>query len=126
MRILVADDAPESRRLLELLLGRAGHDVIQASDGVMALETLLKEGAEIAFLDWMMPGLDGIEVCRRLRRESELGLPYIVLLTGRTEPEDILRGIESGADDYIRKPLDAAELRLRLAVAERAVRRLSG
>ena len=123
MTILVADDAPESRRLLELLLGRAGHRVVQAADGIAALEAILEGGLDIAFLDWMMPGLDGIEVCRRARAEEAHGLPYIVLLTGRSEPEDILRGIQAGADDYIVKPLDAGHLTLRLAVAERAVRR---
>lgn len=122
MTILVADDAPESRRLLELLLGRAGHQVRTAPDGVSALEAILAGGHELAFIDWIMPGLDGVEICRRVRREDPHGLPYIILLTGRSEPEDMIRGIEAGADDYMIKPLDAGALQLRLAVAERAVR----
>lgn len=122
MTILVADDAPESRRLLELLLGRSGHTVVTAPDGVAALDAILAGDHEIAFLDWMMPGLDGIEVCRRVRADDPDGLPYIILLTGRSEPEDMIRGIEAGADDYMVKPLDAGILRVRLAVAARAVR----
>lgn len=122
MTILVADDAPESRRLLEMLLGRWGHQVRSVEDGVAALEALVSDTTPIAFLDWMMPGLDGPSVCRRVRSEMPVGGPYIVLLTGRAEPEDITRGIESGADDYMVKPLNAHELRLRMTVAERAVR----
>jgi DNA-binding response OmpR family regulator len=120
--ILVADDAPESRRLLEMLLGRWGHEVRSVPDGVAALEALTDGGADMAFLDWMMPGLDGPSVCRRVRSESGETGPYIILLTGRAEPEDIVRGIEAGADDYMVKPLDAQLLRMRLTVAERAVR----
>lgn len=122
MIILLADDAPESRRLLEMLLGRWGHDVRSVPDGVAALEALTDGDADIAFLDWMMPGLDGPSVCQRVRSESGGSGPYIILLTGRAEPEDIARGIEAGADDYMVKPLDAQQLRLRMAVAERAVR----
>lgn len=121
MTILVADDAPESRRLLELLLGRAGHTVVTAPDGLAALEAILGGDFDIVFLDWMMPGLDGTNVCRRVRAEDPDGLPYIILLTGRAEPEDMIRGIEAGADDYMVKPLDAGNLRVRLAVAARAV-----
>lgn len=121
MKILVADDAPESRRFLEMLLGRWGHEVVEANDGVAALESLLADQVPLAFLDWMMPGLDGPSVCRRLRAEVEGGGPYVILLTGRTAPEDIIHGIEAGADDYMVKPLDAQELRVRLAVAERAI-----
>ncbi len=122
MIILVADDAPESRRLLEMLLGRWGHTVRSVPDGVTALEALTGGEADMAFLDWMMPGLDGPSVCQRVRSESGASGPYIILLTGRAEPEDIARGIEAGADDYIVKPLDAQQLRMRMTVAERAVR----
>ena len=122
MNILVADDAPESRRLLEMLLGRAGHDVVTAPDGAAALDAIVAGAHELAFLDWEMPGIDGIEVCRRVRARETFGLPYIILLTGRAEPEDAIRGIEAGADDYILKPLDADHLRMRLVVAGRAIR----
>ena len=121
MNILVADDAPESRRLLEMLLGRAGHVVVTAPDGAAALDAIVAGGHDLAFLDWEMPGLDGIEVCRRVRAEDTFGLPYIILLTGRAEPEDAVRGIEAGADDYIVKPLNADHLRIRLAVAQRSI-----
>lgn len=122
MRILVADDAPESIRLLERLLGRWDHQVRAVQDGVAALEALLTGDASLAFLDWMMPGLDGPSVCRRVRSETGDGGPYIILLTGRAAPEDIARGLAAGADDYMVKPLDADELLLRVTVAERAVR----
>lgn len=121
MKILVADDAPESRRLLEMLLGRWGHEVVEAANGAAALESLLTDDVPIAFLDWMMPGLDGPSVCQRLRAEMGAGGPYVILLSGRTAHDDIIRGIEAGADDYMVKPLDAQALRIRLAVAERAV-----
>ena len=120
MELLVADDDPVQRRLLEVMLGRWGYDVRVAADGGAAWEALRGEDApRIAVLDWMMPSIDGLEVCRRVR---EAGLPtYVLLLTARNQPEDVASGLEAGANDYLVKPFDHRELRARVAVGRRVV-----
>jgi diguanylate cyclase (GGDEF)-like protein len=120
-RILIADDSPVSRRMLEAFLVKRDYDVISVADGEEALRLLSREDApRLAVLDWMMPGLDGISVCRKLREQSEdKPYVYILLLTARTEKADVLRGLDSGADDYITKPFDPPELLARLSVGRR-------
>lgn len=122
MRVLVAEDDPVSRRILESFLDRWGFEVELASDGEEAWRKLAKEVAPpLAILDWMMPGLDGIEVCRRIRATSRPSRVYIILLTARGTSEDIIRGLDAGADDYIRKPFDRGELRARVDAGVRVV-----
>ena len=126
MKILIAEDDSVSRRLLEATLIGLGYDVVSVGDGARAWESLQTErGIQLAVLDWIMPGLDGIEVCRRLRA---LGGPYVyvIVLTAKDRKEDVVLGLESGADDYITKPFDAQELRSRLRAGERIVRLESG
>lgn len=122
MEILIAEDDAVSRRVLELCLTRWGYEVIIATDGDEAFKVLSREQRPpVALLDWMMPGMDGIEICRRVRAH-ESGQPiHIILLTARSSTADIVMGLEAGADDYVAKPFDREELRARVRVAARIV-----
>lgn len=120
IRILVAEDDPVSRRVLEVFLMKQGFEVVIASNGTDALEILEKEDApRLALLDWMMPGMEGIQVCQRVRERNAQAYIYIILLTARSQKEDLLRGLDSGADDYLTKPFDPQELHARLRVGMR-------
>jgi sigma-B regulation protein RsbU (phosphoserine phosphatase) len=122
VKVLIAEDEIVSRRLLESALPRWGYDVITATDGEEAW-TLLQEpdAPAIMVLDWLMPRLDGVEICRRIRAHPRLSSVYIILLTSRAAVEDVVQGLEAGANDYITKPFDAAELRARMQVGVRVV-----
>jgi len=122
MRILIAEDDEVSRCVLEATLLKWGYEVLTVADGVEALRRLESENPpELAILDWMMPGLDGLEVCRSLR-QSVRSLPsYIILLTAREGRDNLVQGLEAGADDYLTKPFDRDELRARLKVGLRIV-----
>ena len=126
MRILVAEDDAVTRRLLVVTLERLGWDVIQADDGNaawQAFETLKgKNAPDLAVLDWMMPGVEGVEICRRLRTTPGFELVYIILVTSRGGKEDLSYGLAAGANDYITKPFDPVELQARVRVGERMVR----
>ncbi len=120
MRVLVAEDDAVSRRLLEKSLERWGYDPVLSTNGREALDRLVSEdGPCLAILDWMMPELDGVEVCRRLRRRGEEPYVYVILLTARSQKEDLVLGMEAGADDYLVKPFDPTELRVRLRAGRR-------
>lgn len=122
MRILIAEDDPVSRRLLEAKLVKWGYDVIVTSDGDEAWEALRATDApRLAILDWMMPGTDGVELCRRIRREGGEPYTYTILLTALHRDEDIVTGLEAGADDYITKPFKANELKVRLRAGRRII-----
>ena len=115
MRILIADDDAITRRLLETILSKWGYEVQIASDGDEAWATLQGEGApKLAILDWMMPGLDGVEICRRARQRMDAPYVYMLLLTSKIRKEDIIEGMEAGADDYLTKPFNRHELEVRL------------
>jgi diguanylate cyclase (GGDEF)-like protein len=121
MRVLIADDDRLSARVLEVNLKKGGYDVTVVPDGSKAWEILKSDDRpQIAILDWMMPVMDGPEVCRQVRRA---GGPYvyILLLTGNTDRDAFVTGLDAGADDYIRKPFDSAELQARLRSATRIV-----
>jgi two-component system cell cycle response regulator len=118
--ILVAEDDPVSRRVLEAFLVKWGFQVVIAMDGLDALRILESAAAPpLAILDWMMPGLEGPQVCQRVRAHPERPYVYILLLSARSQRDDLLHGLESGADDYLTKPFDAPELRARLHVGRR-------
>ncbi len=120
MKALVADDDTASRLLLEKMLTKWGYEVVTASSGEEAWKVLTSDDSpDIAVLDWMMPELDGVEVCRRIRALELSSPPYLLLLTGRDNKEDIATGLESGASDYLQKPVDRDELRARLLVGKR-------
>jgi two-component system cell cycle response regulator len=115
MKILIADDEALSRKLLEKILQRAGYDVIAVENGRLAAEQLCQpEGPRLALLDWMMPELDGPGVCREVRRRRKLSYVHMILLTSKESKEDIVQGLQSGADDYLIKPCDPEELKARL------------
>lgn len=124
MRILVADDDATNRRVLQLLLRKWNYDVLIASDGKEAWEILQKPDApRLALLDWMMPEMDGPEICRALRTAEQRpeNNTYVLLLTTKTEKEDIVTGLEAGADDYIAKPFHSDELRSRIRAGVRII-----
>ena len=126
MKILVAEDEPVSRRLLEATLVSSGYDVASVSDGAYAWDLLQRErDIRLAVLDWMMPEMDGIEVCRQLRQRTG-DYVYIILLTAKDRKEDVVAGLEAGADDYITKPCDPQELHSRIRAGERIVNLKSG
>ena len=120
MRILIAEDDPIMRRLLEVKLRKWGHEVILVSDGLEAWRVLQREDApQLAILDWMMPGMEGVQLCREVRKRGDCPYTYVLLLTAKGQKEDIVEGIHAGADDYLTKPFDTHELRARLRAGER-------
>jgi diguanylate cyclase (GGDEF)-like protein len=122
MRILIAEDDVTSRLLLKRVLENWGYEVIVTKDGAEAWEALQAADApRLAILDWMMPGMDGVDVCRRVRTRDTLQPPYIILLTALGDKESVVTGLEAGADDYVGKPYDADELHARLEVGRRLV-----
>lgn len=123
MKVLVADDEVVSRRMLESLTRHWGYEPIVASDGLEASRILHQPDApKLALLDWMMPGLDGVELCRALRTEKkDDAYVYILLLTAKHAKEDVIEGLEAGADDYIVKPFDSRELQVRIRSGKRVL-----
>ena len=122
MKILIADDDPVSCRLLEKLLSKWGYHAITAHSGTEAWQVLQGEDApRLALLDWMMPGMDGLEICRRVRGRSSQPYVYIMLLTANDKVGNLVEGLESGADDYLTKPFHPQELRARLRVGLRMI-----
>ena len=120
MRILIADDELMSRRLLEKTMQRAGYEVTAVTNGQLAVAELCKpEGPRLALLDWIMPELDGPGVCREVRKRKDHSYVYMILLTSKEKKEDVVAGLESGADDYLTKPFDPEELKARLRTGKR-------
>ena len=112
--VLIADDDPDILSLVKLRLERSGYDVVLAGDGQQALETARERTPDLALLDVMMPKLDGYELTARLRQEDATRRLPVILLTARVQESDIARGIEAGADDYVKKPFSTHELRDRV------------
>jgi CheY-like chemotaxis protein len=121
-RILIAEDDASTRRLLETCISKWGYAVVAASDGISAWEMLqAPDPPRLALLDWMMPGIDGLELCRKIRGLASGNLFHIILLTARDSKDDLVCGFEAGADDYIRKQFDFDELQARIKVGCRIV-----
>lgn len=123
LRMIIADDSPVSLALMKRLLRKLGFEPQTASDGIAAWELLQAEDVPtIAILDWMMPGMEGIEICRNIRQLSRQHYSYAMLLTSKTERKEVIEGLQAGADDYMTKPVDPEELQARLVVAQRIIR----
>ena len=120
MRVLAAEDNPVFQSMLKTMLTRWGYEAVMARDGTEAWNLLERSDApRLAVLDWMMPGMDGVEICRRIRSANREPYVYILLLTARTESQDLIEGMDAGADDYLTKPFNAHELRVRLRAGRR-------
>ncbi len=120
MRILIAEDDSTSRAMLAAVLRMSGHEVEETADGQEAWTVMSRPDAPaMAILDWMMPKLDGPDVVRRLRDQESDRSPYLILLTSKDKKEDIISGLECGANDYLTKPFDVGELRARVDVGSR-------
>ena len=118
MQILIADDEPTHLFLLEMFLKKWGYEVRSADNGLEAWEILREENSPaLAILDWELPGLSGVEICRRVKAGHRQPEPYIMMLTARAQKMDRHRGQEAGADDYMTKPFDPEELRGQLETA---------
>ena len=122
MKILIAEDEPVFRQLLEDILTKWGYEAVVAQDGNEAYRILLSENTpKLAILDWKMPGMEGIEICREIRKDAGENYTYIILLTSQHRDEDLIIGMEAGADDYIIKPFKHNELRVRLRAGRRII-----
>jgi sigma-B regulation protein RsbU (phosphoserine phosphatase) len=120
MRVLIADDDPVPRRMLEAILKKWDYEVVTAADGAEAWEILQSADApQLAILDWLMPEMDGVEVCRRMRQRTDAPYVYFILLTSKDRKEDILEGMDAGADDYLIKPFETHRLQVRLRAGRR-------
>jgi len=122
MRILIAEDDLTSRSMLAAVLKKSGHDVVETADGTEAWEALQRVDApRLVILDWVMPGMDGVEVCRKLRQLETDCPPYVIMLTGQADRKHVVEGLEAGADDYVAKPFERAELKARVDAGARIV-----
>ena len=119
MKVLIAEDDAVSRRLLHAGLARWGYEILVAGDGTEAWQMLQQQRPALLILDWLMPGMDGLEICRKARALPDFQSAYIILVTGRSTKEDIIQGLDAGADDYIIKPFYPGELRARISVGLR-------
>ncbi len=120
MKILIADDEPDCRLWLQTFLAKLNLDVVTCKDGLTAWNLLQsRDPPKIALLDWMMPGMDGLQVCQAVRKQADRPYTYLLLLTAKNRKTDLLRGFQAGADDYLCKPIDEDELRGRLLAGQR-------
>jgi two-component system cell cycle response regulator len=122
MRVLIAEDDFSLRKIVQRLLTKWGYEVEAVCDGEEAWQSLQRPDApSMVLLDWMMPGMDGVDICRRLRQTKRDIRPYVILLTGKDDKSDLIKGISAGADDYVTKPFDPDELRVRILSGQRVL-----
>ena len=122
MKVLIAEDDTVTRRLLEIHLRKWGYEVLSVCDGREALEEIEKpEAPSLVISDWMMPGMDGLELCRRIRELEGFGYIYFIIITAKGRKEDVIKGLGAGADDYLIKPVDQEELKCRVKIGQRII-----
>lgn len=122
MKILIAEDEPTFRQMLSLMLTRLGFEPVLSSDGNEAWQLLSVEDApQLAIIDWLMPGMDGVDLCRKVRAQKPDPYTYMILVTGKKEEKDIIAGMEAGADDYLTKPVTPDELRVHVNAGKRII-----
>ncbi|OEU77916.1 MAG: diguanylate cyclase response regulator [Desulfobacterales bacterium C00003060] len=122
MKVLIVEDDQVTRRLLEALLKKWGYEVLSTCEGTEALEELEKpEAPNLVISDWMMPGMDGLELCRKIRKTESSGYIYFIIVTARGEKQCVVEGFEAGADDYLIKPFDREELKCRIQIGKRII-----
>lgn len=126
MKILIADDDATSLLLLQAIVKHFGHECLVTNDGLDAWELLQSTSVDVVISDWMMPSLSGLQLCRHIRSDSRLSETYFILLTGKQEQEDVQRGERAGADAYMTKPVDRAQLKLLLDEVARNTARPQG
>jgi len=124
MRILLVEDHPESRRVLQRLVERRGHEVVAVGSAEEAELELTRHSFSFLILDWMLPGKSGVDLCRELRAQPNGEQFFILIVTARDDAQDLQDALDAGANDYLTKPLDAARLNVRMSVAERRIRSL--
>jgi len=122
VKILIAEDDPVSRRLLESFLSKWGYDVAVTCDGSEAWEVINEpEAPSLVISDWMMPNVDGLELCRKIREMERSSYTYFIILTAKGRKEDVVKGLEAGADDFLIKPFHQEELKYRVQIGERII-----
>ncbi len=121
LKVLVVDDSSVYRKLVTDTLYYQPYQLVVSKSGAEALELFTKESPEIVLTDWMMPDLTGLELCQRIRSDSQSAYTYVILLTSMTEKDSVVQGLEAGADDYLTKPFDPGELQARLNVGRRMI-----
>jgi len=123
LTILVAEDDLLSRMVLERSVVQWGYQLVSAADGEAALQLLQTRNIDVCIMDWEMPKLTGVQVCQWLHSGNQTNVPYVILITSKDQPQDIQKGYEAGADDYITKPCDLKYLRRRIATVAEKVQR---
>jgi len=121
MRILLVDDDLPTRHLLASMLQKMGHEIVHANDGIEAWEILINNKISIVISDWQMPRMDGVELCRKLRAAELSHYIYVILITGRNQTNDLIIAMEAGADDFLTKPIQARELKVRIKAGQRVL-----
>lgn len=121
MKVLIADDDAVSRYILQEMLQTLGYEVTACEDGSQAWERYLEGDFRLVISDWMMPNVDGLELCSRIRELNRADYSYFILQTSLHEKEDLLKGLEFGADNYLLKPFESSDLKIRLKIANRVL-----
>ncbi len=122
MKILIVEDDYVSRNVLEKTLQKAGYETIAAEDGLEALEVYHRTGISLIISDWMMPNMDGVTLCKKIREISKNNYVYFIILTVKDKKEDLIEAFEAGADDFISKPFNTGEIKARIKTGERIIR----
>jgi DNA-binding response OmpR family regulator len=120
LRVLVAEDQPLLRRIMVRMIQKLGHQAIGAENGTRAWELFVQRPSDVVITDWLMPGMDGLDLCRRLRAEFA-DLPYVILASVLDDPQDVQDGLSAGADEYLVKPIATDDLAARLSAVERMI-----